>query len=153
MTNNTALWIENSITINAPASSVWEALVNPEQTKKYMFGCETVSDWQEGSKLDWQANFEGKETVFVTGKILKIEKEKLLSYTTFDPFSDILDIPQNHLTVIYELEEINNSTLLKVRQGDYSKVAQGERRYKEAYNNGEGWQPILLKIKDLVENI
>ncbi len=28
------LIVENSITINAPAGKVWDALVNPEQTKK-----------------------------------------------------------------------------------------------------------------------
>jgi len=43
------LLIKNTIVINAPASKVWDALVNPEQTKKYMFGCETICDWQPGS--------------------------------------------------------------------------------------------------------
>ena len=45
------LTVQNSITINAAPAVVWDALVNPEQTKKYMFGCETVSDWQVGSPL------------------------------------------------------------------------------------------------------
>lgn len=45
------LQIQNTITIASPASKVWDALVNPEQTKKYMFGCETVSDWKPGSHL------------------------------------------------------------------------------------------------------
>ncbi len=67
------LEIKNSITINAPIEKVWDALVNPAQTKKYMFGCETVSDWKVGSNLSWQAFYEGKNTVFVTGKIVSIE--------------------------------------------------------------------------------
>lgn len=46
-----SLIIKNVIEISAPAYKVWNALVNPEQTKQYMFGCETVSDWKKGSEL------------------------------------------------------------------------------------------------------
>ena len=145
------LTVKNSITINAPAAKVWDALTNPEQTKKYMFGCETVSDWKVGSPLLWQANYEGKDTVFVKGSIVRIEPEKFLAYTTFDPNSAIEDIPANYLTVTYDLLLKDGQTLLTVTQGDYSKVADGERRYNETYNGGEGWNPILVEIKKLAE--
>jgi len=145
------LLIKNDITINASPSKVWDALTNPEQTKKYMFGCETISDWKVGSPLLWQANYEGKDTVFVKGEIAQIEPEKFLAYTTFDPNSTIEDIPENYLTVTYDLKEENGQTMLTVTQGDYTKVAEGERRYAEAYNDGQGWTPILIEIKKLVE--
>ncbi len=51
------LFVKNSIVINAPVANVWDALVNPEQTKKYMFGCETVSDWKPGSPLLWKGEY------------------------------------------------------------------------------------------------
>ncbi len=143
--------VESVITIHAPASKVWDALVNPEQTKKYMFGCETVSDWKVGSPLLWQAVYEGKEMVFVKGEIVRIEPGKLLAYTTIDPNSTIADIPENYLTVTYALSEDNGQTVLTVTQGDFATVANGEQRYIETYNNGEGWNPILVKIKALVE--
>src|SRR4051794_26430314 len=108
------LLIKNSITISASPSQVWDTLVNPEQTKKYMFGCETVSDWKPGSSLLWKGNYEGKEMVFVTGKILDIKPEKFLAYTTFDPNSSMKDIPENHLTVTYELIPENGKTILTV---------------------------------------
>ena len=142
------LTVKSSITINATAAKVWDALTNPEQTKKYMFGCETVSDWKAGSPLLWQANYEGKDTVFVKGNIVRIEPEKFLAYTTFDPNSTIEDIPANYLTVTYDLSAKDGQTLLTVTQGDYSKVADSERRYTEAYNGGEGWNPILVEIRD-----
>ena len=72
-------------------------------------------------------------------------------YTTIDPNSTLPDIPENYLTVTYDLAVENGQTLLTVTQGDYSKVADGERRYKESYNGGEGWNPILVQIKKLVE--
>lgn len=150
---NKPLLVKNSIAIKAPAPKVWDALVNPEQTKKYMFGCETVSEWKPGSPLLWKGSYEGKEMIFVKGTIADIKPGKFLAYTTIDPNNTTIeDIPENYLTVTYELISENGETILNVTQGDYTKVADGERRYKEAYNNGEGWNPILVEIKKLVEN-
>ena len=148
---NSTLIVKNTIAIGAPPSKVWDALVNPEQTKKYMFGCETVSDWKIGSPLLWKGYYEGKEMIFVKGTIVDIKPEKFLAYTTIDPNSTMEDIPENYLTVTYELTPKDGQTILTVTQGDYSKVADGDRRYKETYNNGEGWNPILVEIKKLVE--
>lgn len=149
---NTPLIITNIITINASISKVWNALVNPEQTKKYMFGCETVSDWKVGSPLLWKGHYEGQDMVFVKGSIVEIEREKILRYTTIDPNNPAMkDIPENYLTVTYKLKTENGKTVLTVSQGDYSKVAEGEKRYQDSYNNGEGWNPILVQIKKLVE--
>jgi uncharacterized protein YndB with AHSA1/START domain len=144
------LIVKNSITINATAAKVWDALVNPEQTKKYMFGCETVSDWQPGSELLWRGNYAGKDMIFVKGKIVEIIPEKFLAYTTIDPNSGIADIPENYLTVTYDLKEENGQTKLTATQGDYSAVGDGEKRFRETLEGG-GWQPILDAIKNLLE--
>ena len=146
------LFVKNSILINASMAKVWDALVNPEQTKKYMFGCETVSDWKVGSPLLWRGEYEGKEMVFVKGTIVDIKPGKFLVYTTIDPNSTIDDLSENYLTVTYDLSVENGQTLFTVTQGDYATVAEGERRYNEAYNNGEGWNPTLVQIKKLVED-
>ena len=144
------LIVKNTIAINASASKVWDFLVNPEQTKKYMFGCETVSDWKPGSELLWSANYEGREIVFVKGKIVEIKPGKFLSYTTIDPNSGIADVSENYLTVTYDLKEEKGQTILTTTQGDYSTVGDGEKRYKETVDGG-GWEPILIEIKRLVE--
>ncbi len=147
------LIITNSIYIKAPAAKVWDALTNPEQTKKYMFGCETVSDWRIGSPLLWRGSYEGKEMVFVKGTILGIRPNEYLVYTVIDPNNpNIPDIPENYLTVTYTLTKENDGTTLTVTQGDYATVADGEKRYKESYNDGLGWDPILVQIKELVGN-
>ena len=145
------LIIKNTIVINAPATKVWNALTNPEETKKYMFGCETVSDWKPGSTLLWKGSYEGKEMIFVKGHVVQINPPLILSYTVIDPNSTIADIPENYLTVTYNLTEENGKTTLTVTQGDYNKVGDGEKRYKDSYNNGEGWNQILVQIKKLVE--
>ncbi len=143
--------VKSTITINASKSVVWDALINPEKTKVYMFGCETVSDWKVGSDLLWKGNHEGKEMVFVKGKIVMIEPEKLLKYTVIDPFAAYPDVPENYLNVTYELTEQGGQTDLTVTQDGFETAAEGEKRYKDTYNNGEGWNPILIEIKKLAE--
>lgn len=147
------LFVKNSVTINATPARVWDALVNPEQTKKYMFGCETVSDWKKGSLLEWRGQAEGNDIVYVKGNILEIVPEKLLVYETIDTLSPIDEKSEEYLRVTYELIPQGNATVLNVTQGDYAKVNEGERRYKEADNNGEGWNPILVEIKKLLESV
>ena len=143
--------VQNTIAIGASRSVVWDVLTNPEQTKKYMFGCETVSDWTIGSSLEWKALYEGKEMVFVKGNIIQLIPNELLVYSTIDPNSNIDDVSENYLQVTYQLEEEAGKTIFTVTQGDYNKVADGERRYQEAFNGGEGWNPILVQIKEIAE--
>jgi uncharacterized protein YndB with AHSA1/START domain len=144
--------VKNTITINSPASAVWDVLTNPKQTKKYMFGCETISDWTVGSSLLWKGNYEGKEMIFVKGNIIEIEPNKVLKYTVIDPNASYLDLPENYLNVAYELDEQNGKTTLIVTQDGFENAADGEKRYKDTYNNGDGWNPILKAIKDIIEN-
>ena len=146
------LIVKTEIVINAPTFKVWDALVNPAKTKIYMFGCETISDWNVGSELLWQGKYEGKEMVFVKGKILELEPNKLLKYTVIDPFASYPDLPENYLNVTYELSEKDGQTVLTVIQDGFETAAEGEKRYKDVYNNGQGWDPILVEIKKLVES-
>ena len=147
------LIVQNTIVINASAGKVWDALVNPAQTKKYMFGCETVSDWKVGSSLLWQGDYEGKTMVFVKGYIKEIQANKILKYAVIDPNAAMPDIPENYLNVTYELSEQNGQTILTVSQDGFETAADGEKRYKDVYNKGDGWNPILLAIKNVVEAI
>jgi uncharacterized protein YndB with AHSA1/START domain len=49
-----------SVTIDAPGEKVWDALVNPEAIKQYMFGTSVVADWREGSPITWQGEWQGR---------------------------------------------------------------------------------------------
>jgi uncharacterized protein YndB with AHSA1/START domain len=146
------LIVKSTITIDAPAAKVWDALTNPEQTKKYMFGCEALSTWKPGSPLIWKGNYNGTEMVFVKGDVISIQPGRSLVYTTIDPNNQTIpDIPENYLTVTCDLTEKDGHTLLEVSQGDYSTVASGPERYKHTVDGG-GWDPILVQIKALCES-
>ncbi|MBS1779411.1 MAG: SRPBCC domain-containing protein [Bacteroidetes bacterium] len=145
--------IRNEIIINAPAERVWKTLTDAEETKKYMYGCGAISDWEPGSALLWKGVFDGQELVAVKGTVVDIVPGSYLAYTTFDPNNTaIADIPENYLTVTYTLSEAPGGTLLVVTQGDYSAVAEGDKRYNDAVNAG-GWSSILSEIKKVAEEV
>jgi len=145
------LIVKSSVSIHAPAAKVWDTLTNPQQTKKYMFGCEAISDWKPGSPLIWKGVFNGVEMVAVKGNIVSIVPNKSLVYTVIDPNNpNIPDIPGNYLTVTCDLDEEGDQTLLTVSQGDYGTVAEGPARYEDTRKGG--WDSIMDRIKAVAES-
>jgi uncharacterized protein YndB with AHSA1/START domain len=143
------LIVEKTITLNADASYVWEALVTPDLTKEYMFGCEVVSDWKVKSKVVWRRMSKGKEKIYVEGIITKIDTNKLLQYFITGTNAGYVDTPANYIKVTYRLTRKFGKTELAVTQGDYSKVEDGKRRFREA---DEGLEYILDGLKTLIED-
>ncbi len=142
-------FVKAEIEINAPKEKVWDALTNPEITKKYMFGCRVVTNWNPGSSIDWVGSVDGKEVVFVRGKVILCEPFSALTYSVIDPLATYEHTPENHLVVTCTLKETENGvTEVSVTQGDYSKVADGANRYA---HGGDGWGELLKVIKQLVE--
>ena len=144
MTNE--LIVRRSIEIKAPVRRIWEILTDPEHTKKYMFGCEVVSDWNIGSPLIWRGAADG--IVYVKGDLLALVKEKIFSFTVFDPNAGIEDVPANYTTVIIELIPGDGSTTLTVTQGDFTGMADAENRFM---STEAGWDMVLPRIKELAE--
>ncbi|HEY5970158.1 MAG TPA: SRPBCC domain-containing protein, partial [Chitinophagaceae bacterium] len=72
--------------INATTDKVWDALINPEMIKKYMFGTTAISDWKEGSKIIWKGEWDGK-SYEDKGKILQLESQRRLQYSHYSPLS------------------------------------------------------------------
>jgi len=140
------LTVKKEIILNATISEVWDALTNPETTKAYMFNCKVVTDWKVGSTITWVGAEDDKE--YVKGNVLKFEKEKFLEYTTFDPNSEVKDDPNNFVSVTLQLFPEGDKTLLKVAQGDFSKVSNAQKGYEETLI---GWEYALGGLKNLLE--
>jgi len=136
------LVFEDSIEIKAPPEKVWEVLTEPEYTKQYMFGCNAESDWRVGSPLLWRGAQDGK--VYVEGKIVAIEPAKKLSFTTVTPGS----ASGSASTVTEELVRSNGGTLLRITDGDFSKLPDGDKRYEKTT---EGWKATLPLLKKTAE--
>ena len=132
-----------STSISAPASRVWEALTNPEIIRQYLFGTQAVSDWKEGSPLEFKGEWEGKNYLD-KGIILKSEPEKIFQYTYLSSFSNLPDRPENYANVTYELHQDDGETILTVKQEN---IANEEARKHSEKN----WEHVLKTLKDLLE--
>ena len=50
------------IDIAATPQDVWDALTDPKQIERYMFGSRVETDWVEGSPIIWKGEYEGGPT-------------------------------------------------------------------------------------------
>jgi len=141
---NKGLIAKASISINAPADKVWNALTNPEVIKQYMFGTTAISDWKEGSPIVWKGEWQGT-TYEDKGVILKLNPERLIQYSHFSPLSGKLDLPESYHTVTIELASDDAETTVSLFQ-DNNETEQ-EREHSE-----QNWQMMLDALKKLLEN-
>lgn len=142
-----ALILKKTISINAELGTVWDALIDPESTKQYMFGCVPVTDWKVGSSLIWKGALDGIE--YVIGEIVNFEPHAVLAYTTFAPHSGDEDIADNYLTGEFLLSYVNGETKVEISQGDFNRVANGQKRYHESI---AAWETSMRAFKELLEN-
>lgn len=132
-----------TITIEAPASRVWEALTTPDIIKQYFFGIAPESDWKVGSPLVWKGEWEGKEFTD-KGEILQSIQPRLFQYTYLSTFSGLEDSPENYSNITYELTEDQGKTELTVTQENIP----DERSKVQSERN---WTAILENLKKILE--
>ena len=143
----TALLIRKTIEIDAPVSTLWRVLTENEFIRQYMFGCIAESDWKPGSPLLWKGAADG--VLYVKGHVVVFEPAQRLVYTIIDPNSSIPDIPANYLTMTYDLKKRGEcACTLEITQGDFSTVADGQKRYEDSIGGGDS---IMVVIKKLAE--
>ncbi|HVH32370.1 MAG TPA: SRPBCC domain-containing protein [bacterium] len=132
-----------SVTISVPISKAWDALVNPEALKRYMFGAVVVSDWREGSSIVWNGEWQGRPYQD-KGVILRFKPERTLQYTHFSPLSGVPDTPENYHTVTFELSPEGKKTRVVLTQ-DNNPTEQA-REHSE-----RNWNTMLATLKKLLE--
>jgi uncharacterized protein YndB with AHSA1/START domain len=133
-----------SITINIPASRVWEALTKPGLIKQYLFGTEVSTDWQVGSSIAYRGEWQGK-TYEDKGKVLQNEPGKLLVSTFWSSLAGLPDIPENYKTVRYELSSEENGTRLTITQDNND-------TQEEANHSTQNWDMVLAGMKKMLES-
>jgi uncharacterized protein YndB with AHSA1/START domain len=132
-----------STAIRAPLARVWQALVDPDLIKQYMFGTTVASTWKKGAPITWTGEWKGKPYQD-KGTILEITPEQRLQYTHFSPLAGVPDAPENYHTVTIDL----------VPEGDDVRVTltQDNNPSPEAREHSEkNWTGMLDGLKKLLE--
>jgi uncharacterized protein YndB with AHSA1/START domain len=133
-----------SVTIDAPASKVWDALTNPALIKQYLFRTQVTSDWKVGSSITYQGVWEGKPYED-KGRILQIEPEKHMVSTFWSALAGLPDVPENYKTIRYELSPAGAGTRLTLTQDNNASQ-------EEADHSTKNWQMVLDGLKKLLED-
>ena len=132
-----------SININASSERVWDALVNPEAIKQYMFGTNVVSDWREGSSIIWKGEWQGK-TYEDKGTILQLKPGRKIQYSHFSPLSGFPDKPENYHIVTVEISVKENQTHVLLTQDNNATD-------EERTDSEKNWEMMLVGLKKFVE--
>ena len=144
------LFVEKSIKINTTASSVWDVLTKPEFTDQwapeFSGGAEfhIESDWKLGSPVLWKGQ---DGSMIVQGNVTSLEPNRFLRFTVFDVRGEKPPVTEED-GITYELTEQNGKTILRLSQGDFSMMAEGEKYQRMS---AEVWDRVLPKVKELAE--
>ena len=132
-----------SVSINASTEKVWDALVDPQAIKQYMFGTNVLSDWKEGSPIVWKGEWQGK-AYEDKGRILQLKPGRTIQYSHFSPLSGVPDKPENYHTVTIKLSGNGNQTDITLAQDN--NATEEERTESE-----KTWGMMLAELKKFLE--
>lgn len=138
--------------IAATPERVWQALTQAQFTRQYWFGRCVESDWRVGSVVKYWTD-EARSDLDFSGKVLRSEPPRLLSYTFGEEWGrwvrdstahqDMLHEAPSRVT--FELELTGEATKLTLVHDQFepgSKSLQGVSR---------GWPGILSGLKSVLE--
>jgi uncharacterized protein YndB with AHSA1/START domain len=134
---------EESVTIGAPITRVWEALTTPDLIKQWFFGVDTETDWKEGSPIVHRGEYQGRPYED-KGKILEIEPPRLLVHSHWSPVSGLPDAPENYERVSWELSERDDGTELTIRESNLASEEAGA-------TSEQSWRLVLENLKKLLD--
>ncbi len=131
------------VVIKAEPAAIWATLTDPELLSQAFFGAKVDTDWQPGSPITFNGEWEGK-SFQDKGTIVRVEPNKVLQFTHFSPLAGQPDIPENYHTVTFELTPRDGATDLAISQSNAA--SEEERQHSAAI-----WARVSNSLKQLTE--
>jgi len=127
--------------IRTTTEKLWQALLEPEHTRKFWFGMTQESDWLPGSS--WRTHFpDGR--VADSGEVVELEPErKLVLKWRNELFPEMTAEGYSRMT--YELEPVGGNVKLTVTHT----MEGSDSKFIKAVSGG--WPIILSSLKSLLE--
>jgi uncharacterized protein YndB with AHSA1/START domain len=126
--------------ISSSAEKVWNALMDPEMTRKY-WGHLNVSDWKVGS--DWKHEDPSTGQVRIVGKVVESTPPRRLVITWAFPAE--AQVPDKYTRVTFEIESAGKAVRLKVTHDELEPGSEMESGITR------GWPVVLSNLKTLLE--
>jgi uncharacterized protein YndB with AHSA1/START domain len=126
--------------ISSSAEKVWNALMDPEMTRKY-WGHLNVSDWKVGS--DWKHEDPSTGQVRIVGKVVEFTPPRRLVITWAFPAE--AQVPDKYTRVTFEIESAGKAVRLKVTHDELEPGSEMESGITR------GWPVVLSNLKTLLE--
>jgi uncharacterized protein YndB with AHSA1/START domain len=138
-----ALETTHSVTVEAPAEKVWDALTTPDLIKQWFFGVDTETDWKEGSTIVHRGEWQGKPYED-KGRIVKLDPPHTFVHTHWSPMSKVPDSEENYQEVTWSLAEKDGKTTLTV--GEVNLPSEEAKSVSD-----QSWPMVLDNLKKLLE--
>lgn len=134
--------VQVSTTIKAPTNKVWQALIDPQIVKKYLFSTNLETNWIVGQPIFFRGTWE-KKSYEDKGIVLEFTPKKFLKYSYWSSFSGKPDRPENYQFISYLLEDLIDKTHLTILQENTDLAA------KE--HSEQNWKAVLDSLKKILE--
>jgi uncharacterized protein YndB with AHSA1/START domain len=139
--------IERKILLKSPRARVWRALSSAEEFGSWFGVGLQGKTFTAGQHVRGQVTYPGYEHVVLDILIERIEPERLLSWRWHPAAIErSVDYSKEPTTlVVFELEEVEGGTLLRVVESGFDNVPATRR--SEAFRlNSSGWEQQMGKI-------
>jgi uncharacterized protein YndB with AHSA1/START domain len=127
--------------INAPATAVWRAITEGDQTVQYFYGTRVESAWEVGSPVVYSYP---DGTIAADGRVLAIDPPNRIEMTFHARWDPDLEA-EGPVREVWALAEVNGMTELTV---EFHDVAGDSRTFSEFTS---GFPYIVSGLKSLVE--
>jgi uncharacterized protein YndB with AHSA1/START domain len=115
-----------TVHVARPPEVVWSQMVHPGA--RWMLGMNVETDYRPGSPVTFEGHYMGREFAD-WGKVVAVERPRLLRFTHFSPTMDLPDEPENYHDISITLEPDDAGTTVHVLEENIETADRAQRAH------------------------